>query len=260
MKKNIIAIGLGCLIGAVAQPVFFPWTSAQETEDAASVYEQLDLFGEIFERVRSEYVEDVTAEELIQDAIDGMLTGLDPHSGYLPPQDFDDMSVQTRGEFGGLGIEVTQENGFVKVVSPIDDTPAFEAGVEAGDLIVQIDGDPTQGLSLDEAVEKMRGEVGEPIVITVVREGRDEPFDITIVRDVIKVTAVRGRIEGETVVLRVSTFNRQTYPNLEDQIEKRVEELGGIENVNGFVVDLRFNPGGLLSPVSYTHLTLPTIA
>lgn len=247
MRNLLTAVALGAIVGAVAQPVFFSQLSAQETEDPASTYEQLDLFGEIFERVRSAYVEEVTSEELIKNAIEGMLTGLDPHSGYLPPKDFDDMAVQTRGEFGGLGIEVTQENGFVKVVSPIDDTPAFEAGVEAGDLIVQIDGSPTQGLSLDQAVEQMRGEVGEPIVITVLREGVDEPFDITIVRDVIKVTAVRGRIEGETVVLRVSTFNRQTYPNLEEQIAEQVAELGGIENVNGFVVDLRFNPGGLLS-------------
>lgn len=247
MKRTLLAIGFGAIIGAISQPVFFQHTQAQEVDDTASTYEQLDLFGEIFERVRSSYVEEVTAEELIQNAVEGMLTGLDPHSSYLPPTDFDDMAVQTRGEFGGLGIEVTQENGFIKVVSPIDDTPAFEAGVAAGDLIVQIDGEPTQGLSLDEAVDRMRGVVGEPIVITIVREGEDEPFDITIVRDVIKVTAVRGRVEGETVVLRVSTFNRQTYPNLEKQIEERVAELGGIENVNGFVVDLRFNPGGLLS-------------
>ncbi|MEM0977376.1 MAG: S41 family peptidase [Pseudomonadota bacterium] len=242
-----MTVALGCALGFAAQPLVTTGLHAQASEDRASTYEQLDLFGEIFERVRSEYVEDVTSEELIQNAIDGMLTGLDPHSSYLPPKDFDDMAVQTRGEFGGLGIEVTQENGFIKVVSPIDDTPAFEAGVAAGDLIVQIDGEPTQGLTLDEAVERMRGAVGEPIVITIVREGVDEPFDITIVRDTIKVTAVRGRIEGETVVLRVSTFNRQTFPNLETQIEKQVAELGGIENVNGFVLDLRFNPGGLLS-------------
>lgn len=247
MRTRLMTVALGCALGFAAQPLVTTGLHAQASEDRASTYEQLDLFGEIFERVRSEYVEDVTSEELIQNAIDGMLTGLDPHSSYLPPKDFDDMAVQTRGEFGGLGIEVTQENGFIKVVSPIDDTPAFEAGVAAGDLIVQIDGEPTQGLTLDEAVERMRGAVGEPIVITIVREGVDEPFDITIVRDTIKVTAVRGRIEGETVVLRVSTFNRQTFPNLETQIEKQVAELGGIENVNGFVLDLRFNPGGLLS-------------
>ncbi|MEO0342606.1 MAG: S41 family peptidase [Pseudomonadota bacterium] len=247
MKKTLAAIAFGGVIGALAQPVFFSSLSAQDSEDLSTTYEQLDLFGEIFERIRSQYVEEVSSEELIENAVNGMLTGLDPHSSYLPPKDFDDVSVQTRGEFGGLGIEVTQENGFVKVVSPIDDTPAFEAGVEAGDIIVQIDGEPTQGLTLDEAVERMRGAVGEPIVITIVREGEDEPFDITIVRDTIKVTAVRGRVEGDTVVLRVSTFNRQTYPNLETEIEEQIAELGGIDNVNGFVVDLRFNPGGLLS-------------
>jgi carboxyl-terminal processing protease len=176
-----------------------------------------------------------------------MLTSLDPHSSYMPPEDFSSMQVQTRGEFGGLGIEVTQENGFVKVVSPIDETPAAEAGVEAGDFITKVDGESTLGMTLDEAVEIMRGPVGAEIVITVVREGVEEPFDIVIVRDIIKIRAVRSRTEAETVVLRVSSFTDQTYRNLEDGLNEEVEALGGIDKVNGFVIDLRNNPGGLLN-------------
>jgi carboxyl-terminal processing protease len=205
------------------------------------------LFGDIFERIRGQYVEEVDAADLIEAAIDGMLSSLDPHSSYLSPEDAADMRVQTRGEFGGLGIEVTQEEGFVKVVSPIDDTPADEAGIEAGDFITHVDGDSVLGLSLDEAVGMMRGVVGSEIVITVVREGEDEPFDVTIIRDTIKLTAVRTRVEGESVVLRVTTFNDQTYSNLEAGIEKQIEAAGGIDLVNGFILDLRNNPGGLLT-------------
>ncbi|MCL4125917.1 UNVERIFIED_CONTAM: hypothetical protein GTU68_023104 [Idotea baltica] len=219
---------------------------AQETAKVKSTYEQLDLFGDIFERIRSAYVEEVDEGQLIESAINGMLTSLDPHSSYMPPSDFDTMQVQTRGEFGGLGIEVTQENGFIKVVSPIDDTPAANAGIEAGDFITKVDGDSTMGLSLDESVEKMRGPVGSEIIITIAREGVEEPFDVTIVRDTIKIKAVRARTEGETVVLRVSSFTDQTYENLEESLADQVSELGGIGNVNGFVVDLRNNPGGLL--------------
>jgi carboxyl-terminal processing protease len=157
------------------------------------------------------------------------------------------MRVQTRGEFGGLGIEVTQEEGFVKVVSPMDGTPASEAGIEAGDFITHVDGESVLGLSLDEAVEMMRGPVGSEIIVTVVREGEAEPFDVSIIRDTIKLTAVRSRLEGDTVVLRVTTFNDQTYPNLSDGLAKLVEEAGGMDNVNGIVLDLRNNPGGLLT-------------
>ena len=180
-------------------------------------------------------------------AINGMLTSLDPHSSYLSPDDAAQMRVQTRGEFGGLGIEVTQEEGFVKVVSPIDGTPADEAGVEAGDFITHVDGESVLGLTLDEAVTMMRGPVGSEIVIAIVREGEAEPFDVSIIRDTIKLTAVRSRIEGETVVLRVTTFSDQTFPTLREELKKRVDELGGMENVNGFVLDLRNNPGGLLT-------------
>ena len=243
MRKFLLAAVGGGLAGALATAQVAGPLLAQESEGAASVYEQLDLF----ERIRAQYVEEVDEAELIEAAIDGMLTSLDPHSSYLSPDDADDMMVQTRGEFGGLGIEVTQEEGFVKVVSPIDDTPADAAGIEAGDFITHVDGESVLGLTLDEAVDMMRGPAGSEIVITVAREGVDEPFDVTIVRDVIKLTAVRIHTRGETVVIRVTTFNEQTYPNLEEGLREAVAELGGMEAVNGFVLDLRNNPGGLLT-------------
>jgi carboxyl-terminal processing protease len=220
---------------------------AQESSRQASVYEQLDLFGDIFERIRSQYVEEVEDADLIEAAINGMLTSLDPHSSYLPPDNFDDMRVQTRGQFGGLGIEVTQEEGFVKVVTPMDDTPAFNAGVEAGDFITHVDSQSVLGLTLNDAVDMMRGEVGSEIIITVVREGMDEPFDISIIRDVIRLTAVRARTESNAVVMRITTFNDQTYPNLADGLQEQIASLGGIDNVDGVILDMRNNPGGLLN-------------
>ncbi|MEQ3624176.1 MAG: S41 family peptidase [Celeribacter sp.] len=247
MKKFAMAATGGILAGAVITTQVAGPLIAQEAERNSTVYEQLDLFGDIFERIRAGYVEDVDEKELIEAAINGMLTSLDPHSSYLSADDADDMRVQTRGEFGGLGIEVTQEEGFVKVVSPMDGTPAYEAGVEAGDFITHVDGESVLGLTLDEAVDMMRGPVGSEIVVTLVRETIDEPFDVTIIRDTIKLTAVRTRTEGETVVLRVTTFNDQTFPNLEEGLNEAVEEAGGIDNVNGFVLDLRNNPGGLLT-------------
>ncbi|KIC40550.1 peptidase S41 [Ruegeria sp. ANG-R] len=247
MKKFVMAGLAGTVAGIIATTQIAGPLLAQEAENKASVYEQLDLFGDIFERIRAQYVEEVETDELIEAAIDGMLTSLDPHSSYLSPDDAEQMRVQTRGEFGGLGIEVTQEEGFVKVVSPIDDTPAAAAGIEAGDFITHVDGESILGLTLDKAVDLMRGPVGSEIVITVVREGEQEPFDVTIVRDTIKLTAVRARTEGTSVVLRVTTFNDQTYPNLKEGLEEQIEEAGGIENVNGVVLDLRNNPGGLLT-------------
>jgi carboxyl-terminal processing protease len=247
MKKFVMAAAGGTLAAVVATTYIAAPLLAQEREKVSNVYEQLDLFGDIFERIRAQYVEEVDSADLIEAAINGMLTSLDPHSSYLSPEDAAAMRVQTRGEFGGLGIEVTQEEGFVKVVSPIDGTPADEAGMEAGDFITHVNGDSVLGLNLDEAVDMMRGPVGSEIVITVVREGESEPFDVSIIRDVIKLTAVRTRTEGDTVVLRITTFNDQTYPNLEKGMNEQIEEAGGIENVNGFVVDLRNNPGGLLT-------------
>lgn len=247
MKKFALAALGGTLAGIVATTQIAGPLIAQENARSASVYEQLDLFGDIFERIRAQYVEQVDESELIEAAIDGMLTSLDPHSSYLSPEDAAAMRVQTRGEFGGLGIEVTQEEGFVKVVSPIDGTPADEAGIEAGDFITHVDGESVLGLTLDKAVEMMRGPVGSEIIITVVREGEDEPFDVSIIRDTIKLTAVRARTEGQTVVLRVTTFNDQTTPNLESGLKEQIEEAGGIDNITGIVLDLRNNPGGLLT-------------
>jgi carboxyl-terminal processing protease len=247
MNKLIVAAIGGLAGGVVLSTQVAGPLLAQEEARNASVYQQLDLFGDVFERIRSNYVEEVDEGALIEAAINGMLTSLDPHSSYLPPRDFDTMQVQTRGEFGGLGIEVTQEDGFVRVITPMDDTPAMEAGVEAGDFITHVDGEALLGLTLEQAVDLMRGPVGSEIIITVVREGADEPFDISIIRDRIRLTAVRSRLEGNTAILRISTFNDQTYPNLRDGLDDMIEEVGGLENLNGVVIDLRNNAGGLLS-------------
>ena len=247
MNKLILTALAGVISGALITTQFTDPLIAQETKRIKSTYENLDLFGDIFERIRSSYVEEIDEEKLIESAISGMLTSLDPHSSYMAPEDFSTMQVQTRGEFGGLGIEVTQENGFVKVVSPIDDTPADKAGVEAGDFITKVDGESTLGKTLDEAVDKMRGPVGSEIIITIVREGIDEPFDISIIRDTIEIKAVKARTEGKTIVLRVSSFTSKTYPKLKDSLEKEIKSSGGLENINGVVVDLRNNPGGLLN-------------
>ena len=247
MRKFVLAAVGGAALGAVIATQLAGPLVAQEARRATTVYDQLDLFGDIFERIRAQYVEEVEPRDLIEAAINGMLTSLDPHSSYLPPKEFGDMQVQTRGSFGGLGIEVTQDEGWVKVVSPIDDTPAAAAGIEAGDFITHVDGESTLGLTLNDAVELMRGPVGSEIVITVVREGVAEPFDVSIIRDTIKLTAVRARLEGETAVLRVTTFNDQTYPNLEAGLKKIVAEAGGMDKINGVVLDLRNNPGGLLT-------------
>jgi carboxyl-terminal processing protease len=247
MKKFVMAALGGTVAGVVLTTQIAGPLIAQEAESDTSVYEQLDLFGDIFERIRSQYVEEVSTEDLVTAAINGMLTSLDPHSGYLSAKDFDDMQVQTRGEFGGLGIEVTQEEGFIKVISPMDGTPAAKAGILAGDFITHVDGESVLGLVLDDAVEKMRGPIGSEIIITVVREGTPEPFDVSIIRDTIKLTAVRGRVVGNTVVLRITTFNDQTTSGMVEALNKGIEELGGIENMDGVVLDLRNNPGGLLN-------------
>jgi carboxyl-terminal processing protease len=247
MKKLVMAALGGTLAGVLVTTQIAGPMIAQDADKNASVYEQLDLFGDIFERIRAQYVEEVDPKDLVEAAINGMLTSLDPHSSYLNVKDFEDMTTQTRGEFGGLGIEVTQEEGFIKVVSPMDGTPADQAGILSGDFITQVNGETLSGLTLDQAVEMMRGPVGSEIILTVVREGVADPFDVSIIRDTIKLTAVKARLVGNTVVLRVSTFNDQTYPGLEEGIKKYVEEAGGIDKVNGFVIDLRNNPGGLLN-------------
>ena len=217
--------------------------TASTQDQGAETYKQVKLFGDVFERVRADYVEEVSDQELIESAIRGMLASLDPHSSYLDPKSFQDMRVQTKGEFGGLGIEVTMENGLVKVVSPIDDTPAFRAGVQAGDLISHLDGEPVLGLTLAEAVEKMRGPVNTDLVLTLRRPNR-EPFDVTITRDVITVKSVRSRLEDDVAYLRITAFNEQTSPGLEQAVNRLSEQAEG--PLKGYVLDLRNNPGGLL--------------
>ena len=211
---------------------------------SSDTYRQLNLFGDVFERVRADFVEEVDDAELIDAAINGMLSSLDPHSSYLNPKRYREMQVQTRGEFGGLGIEVTMENGLVKVVSPIDDTPAYRAGVKAGDVVTHIDGDPVLGLTLAQAVDSMRGPVDSKIVITVVRRGVDKSFDITITRAIIKIRSVRHRVEGEIAYLRITSFNEQTEVGLGKAMRALKEEMG--DKFIGLVLDLRNNPGGLL--------------
>lgn len=208
------------------------------------VYKQLNLFGEVYERVRSEYVEKVTDKELIEAAINGMLQSLDPHSSYLNAESFDEMKVQTKGEFGGLGIEVTMENGLVKVVSPIDETPAAKAGIKSGDYISHIDEEPVMGLSLSEAVEKMRGLVNTKIKVTIIREGQ-EKFDVTITRAIIKITSIKTKSEKDVGYLRITSFTQKTYKNLVKEFNKLNKDMNG--NMKGLVLDLRNNPGGLLN-------------
>jgi carboxyl-terminal processing protease len=247
MRKFLYAVVSGTVAGVLLTTQVAGPLIAQETQKPASVYEQLDLFGDIFERIRSQYVEPADEGKLIEAAINGMLTSLDPHSSYMNAEDFSDMRTQTRGEFGGLGIEVTQEEGFIKVVSPIDGTPADLAGIQSGDFITQVDGEPVNGLTLDQAVNMMRGPVGSEIIITIVRPEVEQPFDVSIIRDTIKIAAVKARLEGNIVVLRVSTFSDQTFSGVQDGIKKSVEEAGGMDKVAGFVLDLRNNPGGLLT-------------
>jgi len=207
-------------------------------------YEYLKLFGEIFDRVKSNYVDNVTDEELIEKAIDGMLTGLDPHSGYMNEKVWEEMQTDTQGKFGGLGIEITMEEGFVKVISPIEDTPAYKAGILAGDFIIQIDDSPVFGLTLNEAVELMRGEKGESIIITISREGV-EPFDVEIIRDIIKIQSVKYEIIDNVGYLRITKFDEQTESGLKKSINDIKKDLNNEQM--GFVLDLRSNPGGLLS-------------
>jgi len=220
-----------------------PAAAQSQPNEAADTYRQLELFGTVLERIRAEYVEDVTDEELIKAAINGMLSSLDPHSSYLDEADRKRLDVDTKGEFGGLGIEVTMEGGYVKVVSPIDDTPAARAGLQPNDLILAIDGKSVRGMALSDAVEQMRGKVGEKIVLSI-RRGEEAPFDVEIVRDVIKVSPVRSRAEGKIGYVRITSFNRQTEENLAAAVDKLRAEIG--DGIQGFILDLRNNPGGLL--------------
>ena len=217
---------------------------AASAGNSAETYKELNLFGEVFERVRAEYVDDVSDDTLVEAAINGMLTSLDPHSNYLNTKNFNDMKVQTRGEFGGLGIEVSMENGLVKVVSPIDDTPAARAGLKPGDLITHLDGDPVQGMSLPEAVEKMRGLINTEIKLTIRREGK-EPFDVKLTRATIKIQSVRSHLEGDNIgYIRITSFNEQTDVGLNNVMKNLKQQAGN--KLLGVILDLRNNPGGLL--------------
>ncbi|MBM3529912.1 MAG: S41 family peptidase [Alphaproteobacteria bacterium] len=250
MRKTILVllgaasgVALTLLMTQPQRPHFGLWSSAKAA--AADTYRQLNLFGDVFERVRADYVEKPDDSKLIEHAINGMLTGLDPHSSYMEPKAFRDMQVQTRGEFGGLGIEVTMEDGLIKVVAPIDDTPAHKAGVMANDIITKLDDEQVQGLTLNQAVEKMRGPVNTKIRLTIMRKGAAKPVEVTITRDVIRVRAVRSRVEDDIGYIRVTQFNEQTTDNLRRAINDLQAQIPA-DKLKGYVLDLRNNPGGLL--------------
>jgi carboxyl-terminal processing protease len=250
MMRKTSLIFLGALVGVVAtllltQPHTLLMDSAAGAA-ASDTYRTLNLFGDVFERVRADYVEKPDDSKLVESAINGMLAGLDPHSSYMDPKSFRDMQVQTRGEFGGLGIEVTMEDGLIKVVAPIDDTPAAKAGVMANDVITHLDDEAVQGLTLNQAVDKMRGPVNTKIKLTIMRKGADKPIEVSIVRDIIRVKSVRWHPEGGDVgYIRVTQFNEQTTDGLKQAINDLNAQLGA-DKIKGYVVDLRNNPGGLL--------------
>jgi carboxyl-terminal processing protease len=250
MMRKTTLILLGAAAGAAmtllaTQPhMIFIGSTAKAA--AADTYRQLNLFGDVFERVRADYVEKPDDSKLIETAINGMLAGLDPHSSYMDPKSFRDMQVQTRGEFGGLGIEVTMEDGLIKVVAPIDETPAAKAGIMANDIITQLDGEQVQGLTLNQAVEKMRGPVNTKIKLTVMRKGNDKPIEITITRDIIRVRSVRSQVEGDDVgYIRLTQFNEQTTDGLKKAITDISAKISN-DKLKGYILDLRNNPGGLL--------------
>jgi carboxyl-terminal processing protease len=245
-------LGLTAAVAATLVWLSLPQAAAQQQpqpkpaspQSTSDTYRQLDLFGEVFERVRADYVEEVTDEQLIEAAINGMLSSLDPHSSYMNPKNFRDMQVQVRGEFGGLGIEVTMESGLIKVVSPIDDTPAAKAGLKPGDFITHLDGEPVLGLSLNEAVERMRGPIASDIKLTIRREGRDA-FDVTLTRAVVKIQSVKSHLEGSDIgYIRITSFNEQADSGLQAALKALKTQAG--DRLAGVVLDLRNNPGGLL--------------
>jgi carboxyl-terminal processing protease len=237
------------VLAAVLILAFLPFippmgANAAEKNNGTETYRLLNLFGDVFERVRSDYVEKISDKKLVEAAIAGMLSSLDPHSSYLNAKSFSEMQIQTRGKFGGLGIRVTMENGLVKVISPIDDTPAFRAGIEPGDLITNLDGERVLGLTLSQAVEKMRGKVGTDIRLTLHRKGRKGPFDVTITRAIIKIKSVRSRLEGKVGYIRITSFNELAAKGVKKAMKGFNKKLGG--GLQGIVLDLRNNPGGLL--------------
>jgi len=236
-------------MGATAMSVLY---SAGVPAQAAgtSTYKELSIFGDVFERVRAQYVTPPDEAKLVENAINGMLTSLDPHSTYMNAKDAADMQTQTRGEFGGIGIEVTMEDDLVKVITPIDDTPGAKAGILAGDFISEINGESVRGLKLEEAVDKMRGEVNTPIKLMILRKGADKPIELSIVREIIPIRAVKSRVEGDVGYLRVISFTEKTYDDLEAAIEKIRKDVPA-DKLKGFVLDLRLNPGGLLDQAIY---------
>jgi carboxyl-terminal processing protease len=251
MMRKTFLILLGAVSGVAltlmaTQPQLLPIGLGSSAKAAAAdTYRQLNLFGDVFERVRADYVEKPDDTKLIEYAINGMLAGLDPHSSYMEPKAFRDMQVQTRGEFGGLGIEVTMEDGLIKVVAPIDDTPAAKAGVMANDVITKLNDEQVQGLTLNQAVEKMRGPVNTKIKLTIMRKGQPNPIEVSITRDIIRVRAVRSRVEDDIGYIRISQFNEQTTENLKKALIDLQNQIPA-DKLKGFVVDLRNNPGGLL--------------
>ena len=250
MIRKTSLVLLGAVAGAaltfvVTQPRVGVMIGTVAKAAAVDTYRQLNLFGDVFERVRSDFVEKPDDGKLIEQAINGMLNGLDPHSSYMDAKSFRDMQVQTRGEFGGLGIEVTMEEGLVKVVAPIDDTPAAKAGIMANDIITHLDDEQVHGLTLNQAVEKMRGAINTKIKLRIQRKGQDKPIEVTIVRDRIVVRAVRMRIEGDIGYIRITQFNEQTTEGLKKAIADIAAQIGN-DKLKGYVIDLRNNPGGLL--------------
>ena len=246
MRKSEYALRALLVLAVLAAGSTMVSLACSQSASAANseIYRQLDLFGEVLERVRSDYVEKPDDSKLIEAAINGMLMALDPHSSYLNPKQFRDMQVQTRGEFGGLGLEVTMENGVVKVVAPIDDTPASKAGIMSGDLITALDKEQLQGLTLQEAVEKMRGPVNAPIMLTIVRKGVDDPFDVKMIRDVIHIKPVKYNTADDVGYIHITSFNEQTTADLQKAVKDLKKEIG--PKLKGYIIDLRNNPGGLL--------------
>ncbi len=245
LARSVTWLFVGGAIGvslAVGQGVF-----AERSAEGTLPLEDLRTFTEVFAKIKNDYVEPIDDKSLLEYAIRGMLSGLDPHSAYLVPDDYQELQAGTSGEFGGLGIEVGMEDGFVKVIAPIDDTPAQRAGVEAGDLVIRLDDTPVKGMSLADAVKVMRGEPGTDIVLTIVREGEDRPLRITITRDVIHVTSVRSRpLEPGYGYVRISQFQLRTGESLREEIGK-LRENAGDDDLKGLVLDLRNNPGGVLN-------------
>ncbi|MEX0405851.1 S41 family peptidase [Aquibium sp. LZ166] len=245
MVRRLSLLLAGALMGATAMSVVYGSPSSTANAAGSDTYRQLAIFGDIFERVRAQYVTPPEDKMLVESAINGMLTSLDPHSSYLNPEAAKDMRVQTKGEFGGLGIEVTMENELVKVITPIDDTPASRAGVLAGDLISEIDGEEVRGLTLSDAVDKMRGGVNTPIELTILREGATEPIKITVIRDIIKVKAVKYRVEEDVGYMKITSFTEKTFDDLRSAIAAIKKDIPA-DKLKGYVLDLRLNPGGLL--------------